>query len=143
MTEQDKCSQINLGNPAAYRIKIGGDLDDSWSGYLGGLTIESTGGIKDASETVLTGQLIDQAALIGVLNNLPGRDAHILDVGNIQRIFADHPRAQLLQDRCQVRRGRFAQPGDALAHPRAQTFPERRSQGCRQPGRRSRLPWSE
>jgi len=49
-----------------------GSLDKSWSKRLGGLTIcsdnaERTNGVE---MTTLTGELIDQAALLGVLNAL-------------------------------------------------------------------------
>lgn len=53
-----------------YRIRVEGSLDPSWCDRLGGLAITSEGmsGIKTI--TVLEGELIDQSALIGVLNTL-------------------------------------------------------------------------
>ena len=58
--------------PGIYSISVSGMLDPSWSDRLGGLTIVNTAG-KDESRianAVLTGRLVDQAALIGVLNTL-------------------------------------------------------------------------
>ena len=61
-----------IDQPAEYEICVAGMLDDSWSDRLGGLAIMcSNGGKKDEKPvTTLTGPLIDQAALFGVLNAL-------------------------------------------------------------------------
>ena len=61
-----------IDQPAEYEICVVGMLDDSWSDRLGGLAIMcSNGGKKDEKPvTTLTGPLIDQAALFGVLNAL-------------------------------------------------------------------------
>ena len=56
--------------PARYRISIQGHLDELWSDHLGGLEIQSTSVPSAEAITRLTGQLLDQAALIGVLNTL-------------------------------------------------------------------------
>ena len=56
--------------PATYRISILGTLDKKWSDYCGGMTIEHDIVLDQYPMTTLTGQLIDQSALIGVLNSL-------------------------------------------------------------------------
>jgi hypothetical protein len=56
--------------PATYRIEIQGSLDTSWSSRMGGMTITSTGPEEEPAVTALVGQLVDQAALLGVLNFL-------------------------------------------------------------------------
>lgn len=56
--------------PATYRISILGTLDKKWSDYCGGMTIEHDLALNQYPMTTLTGQLIDQSALIGVLNSL-------------------------------------------------------------------------
>jgi len=58
--------------PLVYSIRVLGRLEKSWSKRLSGLTILSynatlTNGIE---MTKLTGELVDQAALVGVLNAL-------------------------------------------------------------------------
>jgi hypothetical protein len=55
--------------PTTCRIQIQGHLGQSWSDYLGGLTI-SVRGEPEQAVTTLSGQVIDQAALMGVINNL-------------------------------------------------------------------------
>jgi hypothetical protein len=62
--------ELNLGTPARYRIRVKGTLDPSWSGRLGGMSITTTEQGNEAPVTTLTGRLLDQAALLGVLNTL-------------------------------------------------------------------------
>ena len=47
--------------PVHYRIKLKGHLDDNWSEWFEGMDISTGGG-----ETILTGQVADQAALHGL-----------------------------------------------------------------------------
>ena len=63
-------SRRSLVEPAMYRISILGTLDKQWSDYCGGMTIEHDIALNQYPMTTLTGQLIDQSALIGVLNSL-------------------------------------------------------------------------
>ena len=46
-----------------YRITIKGHLDSEWSDWFDGLTIT----LKEHGETILTGPIVDQTALHGVL----------------------------------------------------------------------------
>ena len=46
-----------------YRIRVSGHLDDRWSDWLGGLTVQR----RDDGTTVLVGPIVDQAALHGVI----------------------------------------------------------------------------
>ncbi len=72
-----------LEQPARYRISIQGQLDDSWSDYLGGLEIRRASAPPDSTVTILTGPLLDQAALMGVLNSLYGLGLPLLSVERI------------------------------------------------------------
>jgi hypothetical protein len=56
--------------PATYRIRARGTLDASWSSELGGLAMAPDTAKDGEPETVLSGRLADQAALLGVLNYL-------------------------------------------------------------------------
>lgn len=55
---------------ATYVICIQGYLDQRWSDRLGGLTIQATHQPDQTWVTILSGELQDQAALVGVLNTL-------------------------------------------------------------------------
>lgn len=56
--------------PAKYQIHILGKLDISWSDRLAGMSITTTGGKNVTALTTLQGVLVDQSALLGVLNTL-------------------------------------------------------------------------
>jgi len=64
--------QIGFEYPLVYTIRVIGHLEKSWSNRLSGLRIQSANaGLTNEMEiTILTGELIDQAALMGVLNAL-------------------------------------------------------------------------
>lgn len=62
--------RLTLGTPAIYRIRVQGALDESWSSRLGGMTIAPASQEGEPPVTALVGELIDQAALFGVLNFL-------------------------------------------------------------------------
>ena len=56
--------------PATYKISVQGTLDKYLSAYYGGMTIENRSDPKRDAMTILTGLLVDQSALMGVLNSL-------------------------------------------------------------------------
>ena len=64
---------------AFYRIKVQGDLSPSWSDCLGGLDI-SIKNEQDSPYTILQGELLDQAALMGVLDSLYSLGYLILEI---------------------------------------------------------------
>jgi hypothetical protein len=69
MTPEKK---LNLSSPATYRIRIQGYLDNTWANELGGLTFTNHVASRRPMVTALTGRVIDQAELLGVLNRLYG-----------------------------------------------------------------------
>lgn len=60
---------LRVGAAANYRIRAQGVLDTSWADYLPGMLIE-TEQTPDGPVVVLTGYAVDQALLLGVLNQL-------------------------------------------------------------------------
>ena len=52
--------------PGRYEIRIQGHLDNRWTDWFDGLTIT----LKDNGETLLTGPVVDQAALHGLLKKV-------------------------------------------------------------------------
>ena len=66
-----KRNGLRIENPANYHIQIQGILNPEWSNRLGGLAIETRHFDDDRLPvTTLSGRLIDQAALFGVLSAL-------------------------------------------------------------------------
>ena len=53
--------------PQVYQIKMQGKLDESWSAWFDGLTITFESGSDGSPITILTGPVVDQAALRGIL----------------------------------------------------------------------------
>ena len=69
-----------LDTPATYCIRVHGSMPPAWSDRLGGLTINTIDQQGGETVTTLSGQLRDQAALIGVLNALYDRHLPLLSV---------------------------------------------------------------
>lgn len=63
-------TKLKLHQPAHYRIGVQGVLDDSWSDMFAGLTITCNPTPGSGPITILNGQVIDQAMLLGVLSGL-------------------------------------------------------------------------
>ena len=61
--------QLSLDKPAVYHIEVQGTLSSEWAEYLGGLEI-NVSRRQGSLMTTLTGEISDQAALIGILNSL-------------------------------------------------------------------------
>jgi hypothetical protein len=62
-----------------YRIRVRGHLDPEWSGWLPGLTTRH----DPDGTTTLTGPIVDQAALYGLLGRLRDLGAALLTVEHI------------------------------------------------------------
>ena len=75
--------KLTLHQPATYQIKVPGQIGESWSDWIGGMSIavESEGDGPPVS--VLTGTL-DQAALIGVLRRLYSLGLPLISVHRIE-----------------------------------------------------------
>ena len=72
--------ELTLDTPATYRIRVKGYLDSGWSDRLGGLAITSTSQDDGLTVTTLQGELLDQAALAGVLSALYNLQLPLLSV---------------------------------------------------------------
>jgi hypothetical protein len=59
-------SEMNPGQPMVYQIRIKGHLSRQWTDWFGGLTIT----LEDNGDTLLTGPVVDQAALHGLLKKV-------------------------------------------------------------------------
>jgi hypothetical protein len=54
------------GQPMIYQIRLKGHLGCQWTDWFGGLTVT----LEDNGDTLLTGPVIDQAALHGLLRKV-------------------------------------------------------------------------
>jgi hypothetical protein len=67
------------GQPMIYQIRIKGHLGPRWTEWFGGLGIT----LEDNGDTLLTGPVVDQAALHGVLRNVRDLGLPLLSVVRI------------------------------------------------------------
>ena len=65
--ESQDYARLSIDRPATYRIRIKGDLEKRWSDRMGGMRISQHTQDDASIVTSLEGQLVDQAALFGVL----------------------------------------------------------------------------
>ena len=70
---------VRLHQPARYFIRVQGVVDSRWTDRLGGMRVlQKEDGVGPS--TVLSGELADQAALLGVLNCLYNLGLPLLSV---------------------------------------------------------------
>jgi len=73
-------SGTDPGQPLVYQIRIKGHLGRQWTDWFGGLTIT----LEDNGETLLTGAVVDQAALHGVLRKVRDVGMPLLSVSRVE-----------------------------------------------------------
>ena len=79
MDEEKQSGLSPHSNARLFEIHVKGHLDDGWSDWLGGLKVKRL----DNGEMILSGALVDQAALMGILNHLHGLNLALLSVRQI------------------------------------------------------------
>jgi hypothetical protein len=67
--EKRRRQKLTLDRAATYEIKVSGHIGESWSDWIGGMTITVESEGDDPPITTLTGTL-DQAALQGLLRRI-------------------------------------------------------------------------
>lgn len=73
------------GQAMVYQIRFKGHLNQQWSDWFAGLTIT----LEDNGETLLTGPVIDQAALHGLLKKVRDLGMPLLSVIRVRPGQAD------------------------------------------------------
>ena len=73
--------------PMVYQIRIKGHLGGQWTDWFGGLTIT----LEDNGDTLLTGPVVDQAALHGLLRKVRDLGMPLLAVNRVKPDQADEP----------------------------------------------------
>ena len=69
------------GNGSNIEIRVKGQLSVIWADWFEGLTIKRQG----EGEMILTGYIVDQAALMGVLNKLNRLNLTLLSLNEIKK----------------------------------------------------------
>ena len=71
--------------PMVYHIRIRGHLSDHWGRWFAGFTIT----LEDNGDTLLTGPVVDQAALHGLLKKVRDLGMPLLSVSRVDAGHAD------------------------------------------------------
>ena len=74
-------------NPQAqpvYQIRLAGEIDPAWAAWLNGFTIQQES--VQPAVTCLTGEIVDQARLRGILNQLWDLNRTILSVIRLEEM---------------------------------------------------------
>ena len=72
-------STTNLNQAVIYQIRIKGQLDSQWTDWFGGLTIT----LGEDGDTLLTGPVVDQAALYALLKKVRDTGLTLIAVNQI------------------------------------------------------------
>jgi hypothetical protein len=73
-------SQQDHYEPEIYKIRLKGHLDDRWADWFEGLTIT----LEDNGDTLLTGSVVDQSALHGLLKKVRDLGMPLVSVSPVE-----------------------------------------------------------
>ena len=73
--------------PRVYQIRLGGHLSPQWADWFEGLTIT----MEENGDTLLTGTVVDQAALHGLLKKVRDLGTPLLSVNYVEPNKRDTP----------------------------------------------------
>jgi hypothetical protein len=77
-----RSSDHDTNQPIVYQIRIRGHLGARWTVWFEGLTIT----LEEGGDTLLTGEVVDQAALYGLLKKVRDLGMPLLSVNTIDPI---------------------------------------------------------
>jgi hypothetical protein len=75
----------DAGQPTVYQIRLKGHLGPQWTEWFGGLTIT----LEEDGDTLLTGPVVDQAALHGLLRKVRDLGMPLVSVSPVAHGQAD------------------------------------------------------
>lgn len=76
----DQFSLLPMDTPATYRICISGCLESDYAERYWGMTSSAVQEEGEPEQTVLLGEVADQAALVGIINTLYNQGYAVLTV---------------------------------------------------------------
>ncbi len=79
--------RTNPVQPELYQIRIKGHLGSQWTGSFEGLTIT----LEENGETLLTGSVVDQAALYGLLKKVRDLGMPLISFSPVEPGSSDMP----------------------------------------------------
>jgi hypothetical protein len=82
---QKRNPKTNPGQPVVYQIRIKGHLGSQWTEWFEGLTIT----LEENGDTLLTGPVVDQAALHGLLKKVRDLGMQLVSISPLENGQAD------------------------------------------------------
>lgn len=70
----------NPDHPMIYQVRLKGHLDDQWNDWFGGVTIT----LEESGTTLLTCQVVDQAALHALLRQIRDLGMPLISVNRVE-----------------------------------------------------------
>lgn len=81
MKEKDRRAKDLQPGGGLFEIHVKGQLNSTWSDWLEGMQVR----LLDNGEMILFGPIVDQAALMGVLNKIGRLNLRLLSVNEVKR----------------------------------------------------------
>jgi hypothetical protein len=94
MKDKLHVSHLTFDGSATYQIWVGGHVESKWSDWMEGMTVHRPQQDNGPAITLLEGELIDQAALAGLLNTLYEMHLVVLSVECVNVSQQQSPPAQ-------------------------------------------------
>jgi hypothetical protein len=79
MNTDDQKTVSSQSGGGVYEIHVKGQLNNQWSDWLEGMQVN----LLDNGEMILSGAIVDQAALMGIMNKLNRLNLTIISVNEI------------------------------------------------------------
>ena len=73
----------NIDRPVTYQIRVQGRIDESWSDWFDGMAITFERGSDGGAITALTGAVVDQAALHGLIVKILNLNLNLISLNRI------------------------------------------------------------
>jgi hypothetical protein len=83
--------KTNPGQTIVYQIRLRGHLSDQWTNWFEGLTIT----LEEDGDTLLTGPVVDQAALFGLLKKVRDLGVPLVSINCVEPGNPDVPEVKL------------------------------------------------